>query len=166
MRFMKFLLIFLLLFSLPVSGKTIEKNSVPIVVESQKLAYNQQKHMAVYIGNVIAQRGKTIMKGDKLIIYFDPTDKYIEKIEVIGHVYIKDPRGEGWCDKLYYYPAEEKVVLIGNAKLKQEKNLVIGDKVVAYKDGRVTVEGIKQRVKTVIYPEEKDRSLLENGKSN
>ncbi len=166
MRFMKFLFIFLLLFSLPVSGETIEKNSVPVVVESQKLAYNQQKHMAVYIGNVIAQRGKTIMKGDKLIIYFDPTDKYIEKIEVIGHVYIRDPRGEGWCDKLFYYPAEEKVVLIGNAKLKQEKNLVIGDKVIAYKDGRVTVEGIKQRVKTVIYPEEKDRSLLENGKSD
>ncbi|GAB6077005.1 lipopolysaccharide transport periplasmic protein LptA [Desulfurobacterium crinifex] len=166
MRFMKFLLIFLLLFSLPVSGETIEKKSVPVVVESQKLAYNQQKHMAVYIGNVIAQRGKIIMKGDKLIIYFDPTDKYIEKIEVIGHVYIRDPRGEGWCDKLFYYPAEEKVVLIGNAKLKQEKNLVIGDKVIAYKDGRVTVEGIKQRVKTVIYPEEKDRSLLENGKSN
>ncbi|RUM41962.1 MAG: lipopolysaccharide transport periplasmic protein LptA [Desulfurobacterium sp.] len=166
MRFMKFLFIFLLLFSLPVSGETIEKNSVPVVVESQKLAYNQQKHMAVYIGNVIAQRGKTIMKGDKLIIYFDPTDKYIEKIEVIGHVYMKDPRGEGWCDKLCYYPAEEKVVLIGNAKLKQEKNLVIGDKVIAYKDGRVTVEGIKQRVKTVIYPEGKDRSLLENGKSD
>jgi len=166
MRFMKFLLIFLLLFSLPVSGETKKKNSVPIVVESQKLAYNQQKHMAVYIGNVIAQRGKTIMKGDKLIIYFDPSDKYIEKIEVIGHVYLKDPRGEGYCDKLYYYPAEEKVVLIGNARLKQEKNLVIGDKVIAYKDGRVTVEGIKQKVKTVIYPEEKDRSLLENGKSN
>ena len=166
MRLMKFLLIFLLLFSLPVSGGTKKKSSVPVVVESQKLAYNQQKHMAVYIGNVIAQRGKTIMKGDKLIIYFDPADRYIEKIEVIGHVYMKDPRGEGWCNKLYYYPAEEKVVLIGNAKLKQEKNLVIGDRVIAYKDGRVTVEGIKQKVKTVIYPEEKNRSFLESGKSN
>ena len=166
MRLMKFLLIFLLLFSLPVSGGTKKKSSVPVVVESQKLAYNQQKHMAVYIGNVIAQRGKTIMKGDKLVIYFDPTDRYIKKIEVIGHVYMKDPRGEGWCNKLYYYPAEEKVILIGNAKLKQEKNLVIGDKVIAYKDGRVTVEGIKQKVKTVIYPEEKNRSFLESGKSN
>jgi len=166
MRFMKLLLIFMLLFSLPAFGETKKKNHVPVVVESQRLTYNQQKHMAVYIGNVIAQRGETIMKGDKLIIYFDPTDRYIEKIEVIGHVYIKDPRGEGWCGKLYYYPAEEKVVLIRNARLKQEKNLVIGDKVIAYKDGRVVVEGLKQRVKTVIYPEEKNRNLSENGKIN
>ena len=166
MRFMKFLLIFMLTLSFPVFAKTMEKDSIPVVVESQKLVYDQRKHTAIYIGNVIAQRGKTIMKGDRLIIYFDPADRYIEIIEVIGHVYIKDQRGEGWCNKLFYYPAEEKVVLIGNAKLKQEKNLVIGDKVIAYKDGRVTVEGIKQKVKTVIYPEEKDRSLLENGKRN
>jgi len=166
MRFMKFLLIFMLTLSFPVFAKTMEKDSIPVVVESQKLVYDQRKHTAIYIGNVIAQRGKTIMKGDRLIIYFDPADRYIEKIEVIGHVYIKDQRGEGWCNKLFYYPAEEKVVLIGNAKLKQEKNLVIGDKVIAYKDGRVTVEGIKQRIKTVIYPEGKDRSLLENGKGN
>jgi lipopolysaccharide export system protein LptA len=163
---MKFLLIFMLTLSFPVFAKTMEKDSIPVVVESQKLVYDQRKHTAIYIGNVIAQRGKTIMKGDRLIIYFDPADRYIEKIEVIGHVYIKDQRGEGWCNKLFYYPAEEKVVLIGNAKLKQEKNLVIGDKVIAYKDGRVTVEGIKQRIKTVIYPEGKDRSLLENGKGN
>ncbi|ADY73804.1 lipopolysaccharide transport periplasmic protein LptA [Desulfurobacterium thermolithotrophum DSM 11699] len=166
MRLVVSLLIFFMSISLSALGETKEKTSTPIVIESQKLIYIQKKHMATYIGNVIAQREKTIMKGDKLIVYFDPTDRYIEKIEVIGHVYIKDPRGEGWCNKLYYYPVQEKAVLIGNAKLKQKENLVVGDEIIAYKDGRVTVEGIKQRVKTVIFPEEKNKNLIKGGKES
>jgi len=111
--------------------------------------------VATYTGNVIAQRGSTVMKGDKLTVYFDKTGKFIEKIEVTGNVYIEDPRGKGWCDKLIYYPTQEKIVLVGNAKLQQDKNLIIGDRIVAYKEGRISVEGIKQKVKTVIYPEGK-----------
>ncbi len=126
---------------------------VPIVVEAQKLVYNDKKKMAIYIGSVVAQHGTTIITGDKLIIYFDPTGKHIRKIVVKGNVHIKDPRGEGWCEELFYYPIEEKLVLIGNAKLKQKDNVIIGDKIVAYKSGKVEVEGIKQKVKTVIYPE-------------
>ena len=131
-----------------------QQEQVPIVIEAQKLTYDDTKKVAVYIGSVIAQHGQTILKGDKLTIYFDKTGNQIKKIVVEGNVYIKDPRGEGWCDKLIYYPAQEKVVLIGNAKLKQGKNLVVGDKIIAYKDGRVEVIGQKQRVKTVIYPGE------------
>ncbi len=127
--------------------------NVPIVVEAQKLTYNDKKKVATYIGSVIAQHGKTVITGDRLTIYFDPTGKHIRKIVVEGNVHVKDPRGEGWCKKLIYYPFEEKVVLLGDAKLKQGDNVIIGDRIVAYKDGRVEVEGVKQRVKTVIYPE-------------
>ena len=127
---------------------------VPVVIEAQRLTYNDKKKVAYYIGNVIAQHGSTLIKGDKLTIYFDPTGKHVRKIIVEGNVYIRDPRGEGWCKKLFYYPAQEKVVLIGNAKLKQKDNVIIGDRIVAYKNGEVKVEGMKQRVKTVIYPEE------------
>ena len=126
----------------------------PVVVEAQKLTYSDKQKVAYYIGNVIAQHGDTVIKGDKLTIYFDPTGKHIRKIVVEGNVYIKDPRGEGWCKRLIYYPVEEKVVLIGNAKLKQKENVIIGDRIIAYRSGEVKVEGIKQRVKTVIYPEE------------
>ncbi len=152
MRTAIILITLLLISSLPaISGTQTE---LPIVVEAQKLKYDDNKKVAVYIGSVIAQHGKTVMKGDKLTIHFDKTGKHITKIEITGHVHIKDERGEGWCKKLYYYPAQEKVVLEGNAKLKQGKNIVIGDRIVAYRDGRVSVEGIKQKVKTVIYPEE------------
>ncbi|WP_456456114.1 lipopolysaccharide transport periplasmic protein LptA [Thermovibrio sp.] len=130
-------------------------NSLPVVIEAQKLNYNDKKKIAVYIGNVIAQHGQTILKGDKLTIYFTPDGKEIKKIVVEGNVYLKDPRGEGWCQQLIYYPFQEKVVLIGNAKLKQGKNLIVGDRIIAYKDGRVEVIGIKERVKTIIYTEGK-----------
>ncbi len=148
-------LLFIFFITLFSNALSKAQNGLPIVVEAQKLKYDDTKKVAVYIGNVIAQHGKTIMTGDKLIIRFDKTGRYVTKIEVIGNVHIKDEKGEGWCNKLYYYPAQEKVVLEGNAKLKQGKNVVIGDRIVAYRDGRVSVEGIKQKVKTVIYPEER-----------
>ena len=136
------------------SAQQPSEGSVPIVIEAQKLTYDDRQKVAVYIGSVIAQHGQTILKGDKLVVYFDKTGRQIKKIVVEGNVYIKDPRGEGWCQKLIYYPAQEKVVLIGDAKLKQGKNIVVGDQIIAYKDGRVEVIGQKKRVKTIIYPGE------------
>ena len=135
------------------SGYSFAAPNLPVVVEAQKLTYNDKEKVATYIGDVVTQHGSTVITGDKLTIFFDPTGKHIRKIIVEGNVHIKDPRGEGWCEKLIYYPFEEKVVLIGNARLKQNDNLIIGDKIVAYRDGRVDVEGVKQRVKTVIYPQ-------------
>lgn len=147
--------ILITLFLIITSFSAIAATSIPVVIEAQKLTYNDKKKIAYYIGNVIAQHGDTIITGDKLTVYFDPTGKHIKKIVVEGNVHIKDPRGEGWCKTLIYYPFEEKVVLIGDAKLKQKENILLGDKIVAYQNGEVKVEGIKQRVKTVIYPEEK-----------
>jgi len=125
----------------------------PIVVESQKLNYNKKRHRAVYIGSVVAQKGDTILKGDKLIVYFDKTDRFVEKVEVIGNVRVFRQSGEGSCQKLEYYPSEEKIVLIGDARLKRDSNTVMGDRIVAFKDGTVSVEGVKRKVKTVIFTE-------------
>jgi lipopolysaccharide export system protein LptA len=158
--------LFVFLFTLPVKAEDNNTITLPVVIESQKLTYEKQNHLAIYVGNVIAQRGETIIKGDKLLVHFDKTDKLIKKIEVIGNVYIKDSRGEGSCEKLYYYPLEGKAVLIGNAKLRQGENIIIGDKIIAYKDGKVLVEGIKQKVKTVIYPDDKNKKVLQNEKDN
>jgi lipopolysaccharide export system protein LptA len=149
MRKFVFLLLLLFSFSAPVRGENL-----PIVIESQKLTYNEKERVAVYIGNVIAQHGKTTLRGDKLTIYFDSSGKEIRKIVVEGNVSVEDPRGRGRCDKLIYYPYQEKVVLVGNAKLVQDKNVLIGDKIVAYRDGRVEVIGQKRKVKTVIFPKE------------
>ncbi len=153
---MKRIAVLLLAFflALPAFGAS-EEEKLPFVVESQKLFYNKQKRTATYVGSVVAQRGRTIIKGDKMVIYFDSTGKEIKKVIVTGNIYIKDERGEGWCKELVYFPYQEKVILKGNAKLKQDKNLIVGDKIVAYRSGKVEVEGIKRKVKTVIFPEEK-----------
>ncbi|WP_457569901.1 lipopolysaccharide transport periplasmic protein LptA [Desulfurobacterium sp.] len=133
--------------------KTALKN-VPIVVEARQLIYDKNKHTAIYIGNVIVQHDRITITGDKLIIYFDKTGKIIEKVEMIGNVVLKSDQGNGKCDRLEYYPAQEKIVLIGNAELKKGKNVIVGDRIVAFKNGNVTVEGIKQKVKTIIFPGE------------
>ncbi len=162
---MKRLLIFILLILAPLGaygqqkGELKVNGELPVVIEARKLTYDDKEKVAVYVGSVVAQRGTTILKGDKLTIYFTKDGKEIKKIVVIGNVHIKDERGEGWCDRLIYYPLQEKVVLIGNAKLRQGKNILVGDQIVAYRSGKVEVIGTKSRVKTVIFPGE------ESGKS-
>ncbi|WP_297445299.1 lipopolysaccharide transport periplasmic protein LptA [Desulfurobacterium sp.] len=151
-----FLAVILVLTLLPHSGfaRNTELKNLPIVVEARQLIYDKNKHTAIYIGSVIVQHDKITITGDKLIIHFDRTGKVIEKVEMIGNVTLKSEQGNGKCDRLEYFPAQEKIVLIGNATLKKGKNVIIGDRIVAFKDGNVIVEGIKQKVKTIIFPGE------------
>ncbi|WP_457568238.1 lipopolysaccharide transport periplasmic protein LptA [Desulfurobacterium sp.] len=135
-------------------SKTLKVRNLPIVVEARQLIYDKNKHTATYIGNVIVQHDNITITGDKLIIYFDKTGKLIEKIVMIGNVSLKSEQGNGRCERLEYFPAQEKIVLSGNAELKKGKNVIIGDRIVAFKNGDVTVEGIEQKVKTIIFPGE------------
>ncbi len=155
---MKKIILLLLLMLTTVSNTTfaeqIKTGKLPIIVEARQLTYDKNKHKAIYIGNVIVQKGNITITGDKLILYFDKTGKLVEKTVMTGNVKFKGPQGEGTCKELEYFPGQEKIILIGDAKLKQKKNIIIGDRIIAFKNGNVTVEGIKQKVKTIIFPGE------------
>ncbi|SNR61716.1 lipopolysaccharide transport periplasmic protein LptA [Desulfurobacterium atlanticum] len=143
--------------TLNVYGKTAKNENFPLIVEARQLTYDKNKQIATYIGNVIVEKGDLTIKGDKLYLYFDKTGKVVEKAVMVGNVTFRWKQGSGKCDELEYFPGQEKVILKGNAQLKQGKNVIIGDRIVAFRNGNVTVEGIKQKVKTIIYPEETEK---------
>jgi lipopolysaccharide export system protein LptA len=73
-----------------------------------------------------------------------------------GNVEIQNEGMTGTGDKMEYYEAERKMILIGNSKVWQDNNLVTGHTVVVFLDqGKSIVErGEKkgERVKAFFYP--------------
>ena len=60
----------------------------------------------------------------------------------------------GTAKRAEYYDAEQRVVLVGNARVWQEDNVVTGERITIFlAEDRSVVEGGKQeRVKAVFYP--------------
>ena len=61
----------------------------------------------------------------------------------------------GTAKRAEYYDAEQRVVLIGNARVWRDDNVVTGERITIYlAEDRSVVEGGKQeRVKAVFYPD-------------
>ena len=64
----------------------------------------------------------------------------------------------GTAQRAEYYDAEQRVVLIGNARVWQDDNVVTGERITIYlAEDRSVVEGGKQeRVKAIFYPQGQD----------
>ena len=96
-------------------------------------------------------------------VYLDAKGDNIVRTVSTGNVRIitKDCR-TGTARRAEYYDAEQRVLLIGNARVWRDDNVVTGERITLYlAEDRSVVEGGKQeRVKAVFYPksQEPDRA--------
>jgi lipopolysaccharide export system protein LptA len=152
--------ILMLLIAMAFSLTTFAKSgSVPTMIEADELIYSQKENKAIYKGNVVVKRGDLTIYANRMDVYFNKNGD-IEKIVAIGNVRIyKAPNREGRGDKAIYVKATDTITLIGNAYLKQGKNIVEGEKVVYYISKEITeVKGAKKRrVKTIIFETQKKK---------
>jgi len=63
-------------------------------------------------------------------------------------------------DEAVYFRDSNKVIMTGNAMLKEGKNIIRGDRVIVFlNENRGTVESNTQKqVKAIIYPQEKKKA--------
>ena len=151
-----FLLSFVLLF---LSYGEEKKTAEPVVIEANQLVFNQKENKAVYIGDVIAQKGDMKLLADKMEIFLDKKGD-ITKIIATGNVrFYKKPDREGKGDIAIYEKKNNSITLKGkNAYLKQGENMVEGEVIVYHLDTEITeVKGTGQnkRVKSILFPKEK-----------
>jgi len=133
--------------------KPKKEKPIPTVIEADELIYLQKENKAIYIGHVVVKRGDLTIYANKLEVYLSENGD-VEKIVAIGNVRIyKAPDKEGRADKAIYSKKDDTIMLIGNALLKQGKNVVEGAKIIYYISKEVTeVKGAKKRrVKTIIF---------------
>ncbi len=150
--------IFLLTISL-IFVSFAKSSNIPTMIEADELIYSQKENKAIYKGNVVVKRGDLTIYANRMDVYFNKEGD-IEKIVATGNVRIyKAPNREGRGEKAIYVKATDTLTLIGNAYLKQGKNIVEGEKVVYYISKEITeVKGAKKkRVKTIIFETQKKK---------
>jgi lipopolysaccharide export system protein LptA len=147
--------------STPSSG-----NKTPIHIEADRMVSMKTDNAVLFTGNVDAKQGQMTIRAAEMTVYYfaneekakasQSEERNLKKILASGNVEIQNDGMTGTGDKMEYYEAERKMILIGNSKVWQDNNLVTGHTVVVFLDqGKSIVErGEKkgERVKAFFYP--------------
>jgi lipopolysaccharide export system protein LptA len=128
-------------------------------VDADQLENLQKEGLVVFTGNVVASQNSSTQYADRMEVYLDDKQDRIVRTVSTGNVRIitKDCR-TGTARRAEYYDAEQRVVLIGNARVWREDNVVTGERITIYlaEDRSVVEGGQQERVKAVFYPKSQD----------
>lgn len=151
----------------PVAAQTGElSKSTPIQIEADRMESRRQRNTVLFSGNVVAKQADLTIHADQMTVDYKPSSeseaagdvtRKIKKLFAKGNVKIIK---EGWIstgDTMEYNTEEGKVLVRGNARVWQDRNMVSGESIILYLDeGRSVVErgaGKGERVKAYIYPD-------------
>ncbi|WP_293443368.1 lipopolysaccharide transport periplasmic protein LptA [Persephonella sp.] len=144
-----------LLFSHTVFG--MENKKEPVVIEADTLEYLKKNSMIIYKGNVVVKKGDFTLKSDLLKIFLDEKGD-IKKIIATGNVRFVKGNRKGKSEKAEYFKDKNYLILLGNAELQQNSNIIEGDEIVYYLDTeKAEVKGKHKRVRSIFFPEEKGK---------
>jgi len=145
--------------------------STPIQIEADRMETSQEEGAVLFSGNVQANQGNLIINADEMTVLYtksgqskpdssadtaaDLTQK-IDKIVAKGNIKIVQGNWVAAGDTMDFNADDRIVILAGNAKAWQDKNMVSGEKITLYLDeGKSVVERSSregERVKAFIYP--------------
>jgi len=138
----------------PPTAPATEGKNGPVVVDSDSLESMQKEGLSVFKGNVVAKQNNSVQYADRMEVYTDSKTDRVERVVSTGNVRIitRDCR-MGTANRTEYYDAEQRVVLIGNARAWKGSDIVTGERITIFlAEDRSLVEGGKQeRVKAIFY---------------
>jgi lipopolysaccharide export system protein LptA len=131
-----------------------DDHSLPLTVDADKMERFGKASLVIFSGNVVARRDNSVQYADRVEVYMDEKGDRVLRTVSTGSVRIitKDCR-TGTAQRAEYFDLDQRVVLIGNARVWQDDNVVSGDTITIYvAQDRTIVEGGKQeRVKGIFY---------------
>lgn len=104
----------------------------PLKIESSIVEFDDQNGIATYTGNVIANQGTRHLTSDKLTIYRGQDNKIDLMIAVGDPAHFQfqpdptQPISFGTANTIKHFPTENKVDLIGQAKLEKNGDIIKG----------------------------------------
>jgi len=135
--------------------------NAPVTVDADQLENIQKEGLVVFTGNVVATQNNSTQWADRMEVYLDDKGDKIVRTVSTGNVRIitRDCRS-GTAKRAEYYDAEQRVVLIGNARVWRDDNVVTGERITIYlaEDRSVVEGGQQERVKAVFYPKSQDEA--------
>jgi lipopolysaccharide export system protein LptA len=131
----------------------------PIDVTSDTVEANQKENTVTFKGNVIAKQEETTLYANTVVIYYDPNTKGLKEITAMGNVKVVQSNRRATGQKVTFNQDQNKVVLDGEAVVREGDNVIRGERITFYVDEeRSVVEPTKGgRVSTSITPPPKER---------
>ncbi len=139
-------------------GFGMTSSRAPIDIASDSVEANQKQNSVTFKGNVVAKQEEMTLYTNTLVITYDSDTKKIKEIVAIGNVKIVQLDRRATSQKAMFHQDENKVVLEGEAVVREGENIIRGERVIFYVDEeRSVVEGSKgSRVSTTITPPPKE----------
>jgi lipopolysaccharide export system protein LptA len=144
----------------PGGARTKEDRSQPLTVDSDKMERFGKQSLVVFSGNVVARQNNSVQYAERVEVYLDEKgDRVLRTVSTGGVRIITRDCRTGTAQRAEYFDLEQRVVLMGNARVWHEDNVVSGDTITIFlSEDRTTVEGGKQeRVKGVFYARDEDK---------
>jgi lipopolysaccharide export system protein LptA len=139
----------------PAPGTTGPRSNSPIVIDADRMEASKRDGLVVFVGNVVAKQDNSVQTADRMEVYLDDKGERVLRIVSTGNVKIvtEDCR-TGTARRAEYYDDDQRLLLIGDAKVWQEDNVVTGEEIELFlADDRSAVRsGPQGRVKSVFYP--------------
>jgi lipopolysaccharide export system protein LptA len=144
-----------------------------IDIRSDRLDIDNEKRIADFSGNVVAQQAETVIEADRLRVYYKQSGgesvDALEKIVATGNVRIQFENGLAETPEAVYSMDTRVFVLTGTgSRVTSGKSHIAGEKITLRRDdGRVTVEGGERRqVEAIFYPEDEDTGFQIGGEAS
>ena len=150
-------------------AKAADDKNQPVTVDADKMERYGKESLVVFTGNVVARQNNSVQYADRMEVYLDEKGDRILRTVSTGTVKIitRDCR-TGTARRAEYHDLEQRVVLIGNARVWQEDNVVSGDTITIFlsQDRSVVQGGHQERVKAVFYPRDDKKDGASGAKAS
>jgi lipopolysaccharide export system protein LptA len=137
-----------------------EDRSQPVTVDSDRMERFGKESLVIFSGNVVARQDNSVQYADRMEVYLDEKGNRILRTVSTGNVRIitKDCR-TGTARRAEYHDLEQRVVLLGGARVWQDDNVVSGETITIYlsQDRSVVQAGTQERVKAVFFPKDQNQ---------
>lgn len=143
------------------TGTKSQSSSDPVTVDADRMDRFGKESLVIFTGKVVARQNNSVQYADRMEVYLDEKEDRILRTVSTGNVKIITRTCRiGTAERAEYFDLEQRVVLIGNARVVQDNDVVTGDTITIYlsQDRSIAVANDQERVKGVFSPkgEKKD----------
>jgi len=130
----------------------------PIDITSDTVEADQKQNRVTFKGNVVAKQEDVTLYANTLVMIYDPDTRQMKEVIAIGNVKVVQLDRRATGQKATFDQDSNKVILDGDAVVREGTNVVRGERITFYVDEeRSVVEPVKGgRVSTSITPPPKE----------
>ncbi|HSF06224.1 MAG TPA: lipopolysaccharide transport periplasmic protein LptA [Methylomirabilota bacterium] len=129
----------------------------PVTVDADRMERLGKESLVIFLGNVVARQNGSVQYADRVELYLDEKGDRILRTVSTGNVrIITSDCKTGTAKRVEYFDLDQRVVLIGDARVWQDDNVVTGDTITIFlaQDRSVVQGGKQERVKAVFHPKD------------